>query len=161
MLGVLDSAIIMNGLTRAFSTGSCSHFYKSWEKTFDVVAFIRRAAPLQMVSYMRRTRRQVVYAGKAGDARYPSQRHPFSKSTTSKWSLASDWSLDNMKEVGPSITEKPTNGSLCLEVDFENDDDDMMIDAPSVRDLHQLAEELLNSATHLTEATNEPINEDK
>ncbi|GKD31679.1 hypothetical protein Tco_1242457 [Tanacetum coccineum] len=47
---------------------------------------------------------------------------------------------DNMEEAGPSVTEKPTNGSLCLEVDFENDDDDMMIDAPSVRDLHQLAE---------------------
>nr|GEX76708.1 hypothetical protein [Tanacetum cinerariifolium] len=45
-----------------------------------------------------------------------------------------------MEEAGPSATEKPTNGSLCLEVDFENDDDDMMIDAPSIRDLHQLAE---------------------
>ncbi|GJV15327.1 hypothetical protein Tco_1360650 [Tanacetum coccineum] len=48
-------------------------------------------------------------------------------------------SLDNMEEAGPSVTENPTNGSLCLEVDFENDDDDMMIDAPSVRDLYQLA----------------------
>ncbi|GJV30468.1 hypothetical protein Tco_1386916 [Tanacetum coccineum] len=43
-----------------------------------------------------------------------------------------------MEEAGPSVTEKPTNGSLCLEVDFENDDDDMMIDAPLVRDLDQL-----------------------
>ncbi|GKB65374.1 hypothetical protein Tco_0921560 [Tanacetum coccineum] len=107
----------------------------SKEKTFDVVAFVRRAAPLQMVFDMRRTRRQVLYAGKSGDARYPSQRHPFSKSTTSEWPLASDWSPNNMEEAGLSI-----NGSLCLEVDFENDDDDMMIDAPSVRDLHQLAE---------------------
>ncbi|GKC31633.1 hypothetical protein Tco_1038927 [Tanacetum coccineum] len=49
-------------------------------------------------------------------------------------------SKDNMEEAGPSVTEKPTNGSLRLEVDFENDDYDMMIDAPSVRDLHQLAE---------------------
>ncbi|GKB56046.1 hypothetical protein Tco_0912232 [Tanacetum coccineum] len=45
----------------------------------------------------------------------------------------------NMEEARLSVTEKPTNGSLCIEVDFENDDDDMMIDAPSVRDLHQLA----------------------
>ncbi|GJX76088.1 hypothetical protein Tco_0322899 [Tanacetum coccineum] len=49
-------------------------------------------------------------------------------------------SLDDMEKAGPSVTEKPTNGSLRLEVDFENNDDDMMIDAPSVRDLHQLAE---------------------
>ncbi|GKE20507.1 DNA-directed RNA polymerases IV and V subunit 2-like protein, partial [Tanacetum coccineum] len=67
----LDHAIITNGLTRAFSTGSWSHSYKSWEKTSSIVAFIRRAAPLQMVSDMRRTRQQVLYAGKAGDARYP------------------------------------------------------------------------------------------
>nr|GEV88640.1 hypothetical protein [Tanacetum cinerariifolium] len=31
---------------------------------------------------------------------------------------------------------KPTNGSVRIE-DLENDDDDMMIDAPSVRDLDQ------------------------
>ncbi|GKD65157.1 hypothetical protein Tco_1307265 [Tanacetum coccineum] len=47
---------------------------------------------------------------------------------------------DNMEEARPSITEKPTNGSLRLEVDLENDDDDMMIDAPSVRDLDQPSE---------------------
>ncbi|GJW72660.1 DNA-directed RNA polymerases IV and V subunit 2-like protein [Tanacetum coccineum] len=67
----LDHAIITNGLTRAFSTGSWSYSYKSWEKTSSIVAFIRRATPLQMVSDMRRTRQHVLYAGKAGDARYP------------------------------------------------------------------------------------------
>ncbi|GJQ94159.1 heat shock protein 83 [Tanacetum coccineum] len=41
------------------------------EKTSGVVALIRRATPLQMVSDIRRTRQQVLYAGKAGDARYP------------------------------------------------------------------------------------------
>ncbi|GJU53834.1 hypothetical protein Tco_1227548, partial [Tanacetum coccineum] len=51
----------------------------------------------------------------------------------------------NMEEAGLSI-----NGSLCLEVDFENDDDDMMIDAPSVRDLHQLAEAGPNLTENLT-----------
>ncbi|GKD28855.1 DNA-directed RNA polymerases IV and V subunit 2-like protein, partial [Tanacetum coccineum] len=53
------------------STGSWSHSYKSCEKTAGVVAFIRRATPLQMVCDMRRTRQQVLYDGKAGDARYP------------------------------------------------------------------------------------------
>nr|GEV48854.1 hypothetical protein [Tanacetum cinerariifolium] len=50
----LDPTIITNGLTRAFSTGSWSHCYKSWEKTSGVVAFIRRIAPLQMVFDMKR-----------------------------------------------------------------------------------------------------------
>ncbi|GJT63746.1 CRAL-TRIO domain-containing protein [Tanacetum coccineum] len=40
-------------------------------KTAGVVAFIRRATPLQMVCDMKRTRQQVLYDGKAGDARYP------------------------------------------------------------------------------------------
>ncbi|GJX65222.1 DNA-directed RNA polymerases IV and V subunit 2-like protein [Tanacetum coccineum] len=199
---VLDPAIITNGLTSAFPT--VVTFYKSWEKTYDIMAFIRRAAPLQMVSDMRRTRRQVLYAGKAGDARYPSQRHSFSKSTTSEWPLASGWSpgqlitvaamtdriegstatqeygrvvneecskyvtldkkliqsslfyfsdddhsvdkvtipskVHNMEEAGPSVTEKPTNRSLCLKVALENADYDTMIVAPSVRDLDHLAE---------------------
>ncbi|GKA47563.1 DNA-directed RNA polymerases IV and V subunit 2-like protein [Tanacetum coccineum] len=162
-LRVLDPVIITNGLMRAFSTGSWLHFYKSWEKTNDVVAFIRRAAPLQMVSDMRRTRWQVLHAGEAGDARYPRKL----ESTTSEWPLASDRSPDNMEEAGPSLIEKPTNGSLHLELALENSDHDTMIAAPSVRDLDQLAEvqftreELLNSTTHLIEATNEPINEDK
>ncbi|GKF25129.1 hypothetical protein Tco_0081023, partial [Tanacetum coccineum] len=43
----------------------------------------------------------------------------------------------NMEEAGPSVTEKPTNGSVRLEMDLENDDDDIMIYAPSVRDLDQ------------------------
>nr|GEV38384.1 hypothetical protein [Tanacetum cinerariifolium] len=55
------------------------------EKTYDVVAFIRREIPFQMVYDMRRTCRHL-YAGKAGDARYP-------KSTTSEWPFDSDWSL--------------------------------------------------------------------
>ncbi|GJT05931.1 hypothetical protein Tco_0840393 [Tanacetum coccineum] len=34
-------------------------------------------------------------------------------------------------------TEKPTNGSVRLDLDLENDDDYMITDAPSVRDLDQ------------------------
>ncbi|GJZ75062.1 DNA-directed RNA polymerases IV and V subunit 2-like protein [Tanacetum coccineum] len=223
-------------LPRAFSTGSWSHCYKSWEKTFGVVAFIRRAALLQMVSHMRRTCQQVLYAGKARDARYPSSKGVVqtppnleghkrafitlcSKSTTSEWSLASDWSPDDtvtsfaywsdlLLEMGARVeldtvvapplflhhcdanvaknvaaitstsiqnpvskaferganigdvtaeglcvfdlkcvfnkygtnkrvTEKPTNRSVHIDLDLENDDNDMMIDAPSVRDLDQ------------------------
>ncbi|CAH1443779.1 unnamed protein product [Lactuca virosa] len=71
----LDASIITNGLTRAFSTGSWSHPYKNMERTSGVVATLRRANPLQMISDMRRTRQQVLYAGKAGDARYPHPSH--------------------------------------------------------------------------------------
>ncbi|KAL7583646.1 hypothetical protein Lser_V15G44353 [Lactuca serriola] len=71
----LDASIITNGLTRAFSTGSWSHPYKNMERTSGVVAMLRRANPLQMISDMRRTRQQVLYAGKAGDARYPHPSH--------------------------------------------------------------------------------------
>ncbi|GJR71441.1 root UVB sensitive 6-like protein isoform X2 [Tanacetum coccineum] len=38
------------------------------------------------------------------------------------------------------VTEKPTNRSVHIDLDLENDDNDMMIDAPSVRDLDQLPE---------------------
>ncbi|GKB92413.1 probable glucan 1,3-beta-glucosidase A, partial [Tanacetum coccineum] len=44
-------------------------------------------------------------------------------------------------QAGPSITQKPTNGSVHLDLDLENDDDDMMIDAPSIRDLDQPPED--------------------
>lgn len=71
----LDAAIITNGLSRAFSTGSWTHSYKNMEKTSGVVAMLRRANPLQMIADMRRTRQQVLYAGKAGDARYPHPSH--------------------------------------------------------------------------------------
>ncbi|XP_071713765.1 DNA-directed RNA polymerases IV and V subunit 2-like [Rutidosis leptorrhynchoides] len=71
----LDAAIITNGLSRAFSTGSWSHAYQNMEKTSGVVAMLRRANPLQMIADMRRTRQRVLYAGKAGDARYPHPSH--------------------------------------------------------------------------------------
>nr|GEV05536.1 hypothetical protein [Tanacetum cinerariifolium] len=35
------------------------------------------------------------------------------------------------------VTENPTNGSVHLYLDLENDGDDKMIDARSVRDLDQ------------------------
>nr|XP_043615014.1 DNA-directed RNA polymerases IV and V subunit 2-like [Erigeron canadensis] len=71
----LDAAIITNGLSRAFSTGSWSHPFKSMEKTNGVVAMLRRANPLQMIADMRKTRHHVNYAGKVGDARYPHPSH--------------------------------------------------------------------------------------
>ncbi|GJV09422.1 hypothetical protein Tco_1347078 [Tanacetum coccineum] len=33
-----------------------------------------------------------------------------------------------MKEAGPSVIEKPINGSVHLDFDLEDEDDDMMID---------------------------------
>ncbi|GJQ91135.1 hypothetical protein Tco_0002274 [Tanacetum coccineum] len=53
-----------------------------------------------------------------------------------------------MEEAGPSATEKPTNGSVHLGLDLENDDDDMMINAPSVRDLDQPPECMTRSSTN-------------
>lgn len=67
----LDSSIITNGLSRAFSTGAWSHPYKRAERTSGVVANLGRTNPLQMIAEMRRTRQHVEYTGKVGDARYP------------------------------------------------------------------------------------------
>lgn len=67
----LDASIVTNGLSRAFSTGAWSHPYKKMERISGVVATLRRTNPLQMTADMRKTRQQVQYAGKVGDARYP------------------------------------------------------------------------------------------
>ncbi|XP_020593256.1 DNA-directed RNA polymerases IV and V subunit 2-like isoform X1 [Phalaenopsis equestris] len=67
----LDSSIITNGLNRAFSTGQWCHPYKRTERTAGIVATLRRTNPLQLISDLRKTRQSVLYAGKAGDARYP------------------------------------------------------------------------------------------
>lgn len=67
----LDASIITNGLSRAFSTGAWSHPYKKMERVSGVVATLRRTNPLQMTADMRKTRQQVSYTGRVGDARYP------------------------------------------------------------------------------------------
>lgn len=67
----LDASIITNGLTRAFSTGAWSHPFKRMERISGVVATLGRTNPLQTLAEMRRTRQQVQYTGKVGDARYP------------------------------------------------------------------------------------------
>lgn len=67
----LDASIITNGLQRAFSTGAWSHSYKKMERISGVVANLGRTNPLQTMAEMRRTRQQVQYTGKVGDARYP------------------------------------------------------------------------------------------
>lgn len=67
-----DSSVVTNGLSRSFSTGNWCHPYRRNERCSGVVATLRRANPLQMMSDMRKTRQQVLYAGKTvGDARYP------------------------------------------------------------------------------------------
>ncbi|WOH03783.1 hypothetical protein DCAR_0623183 [Daucus carota subsp. sativus] len=71
----LDSSIITNGLSRAFSTGAWSHPYKRGERTSGVVANLGRTNPLQMIAEMRRTRQHVDYTGRIGDARYPHPSH--------------------------------------------------------------------------------------
>ncbi|KAI3961768.1 hypothetical protein MKW92_043193 [Papaver armeniacum] len=71
----LDASIITNGLRRAFSTGQWSHPYKYKEKISGVVANLRRLNPLQMTSDLRKTRQQVKYDGKGGDARFPNPSH--------------------------------------------------------------------------------------
>ncbi|XP_071929970.1 DNA-directed RNA polymerases IV and V subunit 2-like [Coffea arabica] len=71
----LDASIISNGLSRAFSTGGWSHPYKKTERVSGVVASLRRTNPLQMTADLRKTRQQVSYIGKVGDARYPHCSH--------------------------------------------------------------------------------------
>ncbi|PIN04091.1 RNA polymerase II, second largest subunit [Handroanthus impetiginosus] len=71
----LDASIITNGLSRAFSTGAWSHPYKRMERISGVVATIRRTNPLQATADMRKTRQQVTYTGRVGDARYPHPSH--------------------------------------------------------------------------------------
>lgn len=71
----LDASVVTNGLSRAFSTGAWVHPYKRMERISGVVAQLRRANPLQMMADMRRTRQQVQYTGRVGDARYPHPSH--------------------------------------------------------------------------------------
>ncbi|KAI3955227.1 hypothetical protein MKW98_020860 [Papaver atlanticum] len=70
-----DASIITNGLSRDFSTGQWTHPYKNMEKNYGVVANLRRLNPLQMTSDLRKTRQQIAYAGKGGDARFPNPSH--------------------------------------------------------------------------------------
>ncbi|XP_021277437.1 DNA-directed RNA polymerases IV and V subunit 2-like [Herrania umbratica] len=71
----LDASIVTNGLSRAFSTGAWSHPYKRMERISGVVANLGRANPLQTMVDLRKTRQQVQYTGKVGDARYPHPSH--------------------------------------------------------------------------------------
>ena len=67
----LDASIVTNGLTRAFSTGAWAHPFKKSDRVSGVVANLRRTNPLQSICDMRKSRQQVSYTGKVGDARYP------------------------------------------------------------------------------------------
>lgn len=66
----IDASIVTNGLSRAFSTGLWRHPYDQG-KCSGIVATLRRANPLQMMSDLRKTRQWVSYSGTTGDARYP------------------------------------------------------------------------------------------
>uniref|UniRef100_A0A803LYS4 DNA-directed RNA polymerase subunit beta n=1 Tax=Chenopodium quinoa TaxID=63459 RepID=A0A803LYS4_CHEQI len=71
----LDASIVTNGLTRAFSTGAWAHPFKKTDKVSGVTANLRRTNPLQSTCDMRRTRQQVAYTGKVGDASCPHPSH--------------------------------------------------------------------------------------
>lgn len=71
----LDASIVTNGLSRAFSTGAWCHPFKKTERISGVVANVGRTNPLQTMVDMRKTRQQVSYTGKVGDARYPHPSH--------------------------------------------------------------------------------------
>lgn len=71
----LDASIVTNGLTRSFSTGAWAHPFKKSDRVNGVVANLRRTNPLQSICDMRKTRQQVSYTGKVGDARYPHPSH--------------------------------------------------------------------------------------
>ncbi|GJV75259.1 reverse transcriptase domain-containing protein [Tanacetum coccineum] len=67
----------------------------------------------------------------------PHIRWHFVSSSPTQAELTLAMGSDNMEEARPSVTEKPTNRSVYIDLHLENEDDDMMIDAPSVRDLDQ------------------------
>ncbi|CAI0628337.1 unnamed protein product [Linum tenue] len=67
----LDPSVVTNGLSRAFSTGAWCHPWRKMERVSGVVANLGRTNPLQTMIDLRRTRQQVLYTGKVGDARYP------------------------------------------------------------------------------------------
>ncbi|GAB2215510.1 hypothetical protein Droror1_Dr00019897 [Drosera rotundifolia] len=71
----LDASIVTNGLSRAFSTGNWCHPFKRMERINGVVANLRRTNPLQSICDLRKSRQQVTYTGKVGDARYPHPSH--------------------------------------------------------------------------------------
>ncbi|KAJ6749224.1 DNA-DIRECTED RNA polymerase I SUBUNIT 2 [Salix purpurea] len=71
----LNASIVTNGLTRAFSTGAWCHPFKWMERVYGVVGNLGRANPLQTLLDLRKTRQQVLYTGKVGDARYPHPSH--------------------------------------------------------------------------------------
>jgi DNA-directed RNA polymerase IV and V subunit 2 len=66
----VDPSIVTRGLIRAFSTGEWRHPYNRGTCS-GVVATLRRANPLQMMSDLRKTRQWFSYSGTTGDARYP------------------------------------------------------------------------------------------
>ncbi|KAJ6763344.1 DNA-DIRECTED RNA polymerase D SUBUNIT 2B-RELATED [Salix purpurea] len=71
----LNTSIVTNGLTRAFSTGAWCHPFKWMERVYGVIGNLGRANPLQTLLDLRKTRQQVLYTGKVGDARYPHPSH--------------------------------------------------------------------------------------
>lgn len=70
-----EASIVTNGLSRAFSTGAWAHPFKKTERISGVVAGLRRTNPLQAYCDMRKTRQQVSYTGRVGEARYPHPSH--------------------------------------------------------------------------------------
>ncbi|CAA2999086.1 DNA-directed RNA polymerases IV and V subunit 2 [Olea europaea subsp. europaea] len=71
----MDASIITNGLSRAFSTEAWSHPFKRMERISGVVVTLRQTNPLQTTTKMRKTRHQVSYTGRVGDARYQHPSH--------------------------------------------------------------------------------------
>ncbi|KAG5241504.1 DNA-directed RNA polymerase family protein [Salix suchowensis] len=53
------------------STGAWCHPFKWMERVYGVMGNLGRANPLQTMIDLRKTRQQVLYTGKVGDARYP------------------------------------------------------------------------------------------
>ncbi|KAJ6736964.1 DNA-DIRECTED RNA polymerase D SUBUNIT 2B-RELATED [Salix viminalis] len=57
------------------STGAWCHPFKWMERVYGVMGNLGRANPLQTMIDLRKTRQQVLYTGKVGDARYPHPSH--------------------------------------------------------------------------------------
>ena len=71
----LDASIVTSCLTRAFSIGAWCHPFMWMERVYGVGGNLGRANPLQTMIDLRKTRQQVLYTGRVGDARYPHPSH--------------------------------------------------------------------------------------
>ncbi|GFQ06451.1 ABC transporter b family member 19 [Phtheirospermum japonicum] len=96
------------------------------ERISGVVATIRRTNPLQAISDMRKTRQQVSYTGRVGDARYPASKYGYTQVPSLKKKPIKR-KLVEIEEV-ESISSSPLNNRLLNEKQYYDHVDQMLFD---------------------------------